>query len=110
MINRTIHFPSLIIGVSKALRGVFLNQVVANILQVQVKHQKNLNNLTISLPTLQHFIHFDLIELQVASHLILALTHQFLRIGKGCEVFEVFVRLICRPYPREELKKADLYS
>ena len=36
---------------------------------------------------------------------MIALTHQFLRIGNGCEVFEVFVRLICRPYPREELKK-----
>ena len=41
MINRTIHFPSLIIdlcnGVSKALKGVSLTQVVANILQVQVQ-------------------------------------------------------------------------
>ena len=44
MINRTIHFPSLIIdlcnGVSKALKGVSLTQVVANILQVQVQTPK----------------------------------------------------------------------
>ena len=95
-------------GFQKHLEGFLLLKWSPTFSKYKYKHQKNLNNLTISLP--KQFIHFDLIELQVASHLILALTHQFLRIGNGCEVFEVFVRLICRPYPREELKKADLYS
>ena len=38
-----------------------------------------------------------------------ALTHQFLRIGNGFEVSEVFVGLICWPYPCEQLKAMNIH-
>ena len=59
MINRTIHFPSLIIWVSKAFRGVSLTQVVANILQVQVQTpEKSKQSHHLSTKTL-HSLWFD---------------------------------------------------
>ena len=68
MINRTIHFPSLIIGVSKALRGVSLTQVVANILQVQVQTpEKSKQSHHLSTKTL-HSLWFDLTTSCVTSY------------------------------------------
>ena len=72
MINRTIHFPSLIIdycnGVSKALRGVSLTQVVANILQVQVQTpEKSNQSHHLSTKTL-HSLWFDLATRCVTSY------------------------------------------
>ena len=69
MINRTIHFPSLIIGVSKALRGVSLTQVVANILQVQVQTpKKSKQSHHLSTKTL-HSLWFDLATSCITSYL-----------------------------------------
>ena len=60
-------------GLQKHLEGFLLHKWSPTFSKYKYKDQKNLNNLTISLP--KQFIHFDLIEPQVASHLILALTH-----------------------------------
>ena len=69
MINRTIHFPSLIIGVSKALRGVSLTQVVANILQVQVQTpEKSKQSHHLSTKTI-HSLWFDWATSCITSYL-----------------------------------------
>ena len=69
MINRTIHFPSLIIWVSKAFRGVSLTQVVANILQVQVQTpEKSKQSHHLSTKTL-HSLWFDWATSCITSYL-----------------------------------------
>ena len=69
MINRTIHFPSLIIWISKAFRGVSLTQVVANILQVQVQTpEKSKQSHHLSTKTL-HSLWFDWATSCITSYL-----------------------------------------
>ena len=46
-------------GFQKHLEGFLLHKWSPTFSKYKYKHQKNLNNLTISLP--KHFIHFDLI-------------------------------------------------